>query len=30
MSHIYTYGLVAPKAKPIIHLGATSWFEFPS
>ncbi len=26
MAHIQTYGLVAPKAKPIIHLGATSCF----
>lgn len=24
MSHIYAYGLQCPKAKPIIHLGATS------
>ena len=24
MSHVYAYGLVCPKAKPIIHLGATS------
>ena len=24
MAHVYTYGLVCPKAKPIIHLGATS------
>lgn len=26
MAHIYAYGLVCPKAKPIIHLGATSCF----
>ncbi len=26
MAHILTYGDVAPKAKPIIHLGATSCF----
>ena len=26
MAHIYTYGLVAPKAAPIIHLGATSCY----
>ncbi len=26
MAHIYTYGLCCPKAKPIIHLGATSCF----
>ena len=26
MSHIYALGLQCPKAKPIIHLGATSWF----
>jgi len=26
MAHIHTYGLVAPKAKGIIHLGATSCF----
>ena len=26
MAHIYAYGLVAPSAKPIIHLGATSCF----
>lgn len=26
MAHIHTYGLAAPKAKPIIHLGATSCF----
>ncbi|MEK7794706.1 MAG: adenylosuccinate lyase [Candidatus Hydrogenedentota bacterium] len=26
MAHIHAYGLVAPKAKPIIHLGATSCF----
>ena len=26
MAHIRAYGLVAPKAKPIIHLGATSCF----
>ncbi len=26
MAHVHTYGLVAPKAKPIIHLGATSCF----
>ena len=25
MSHIFAFGEVAPKAKPIIHLGATSW-----
>jgi len=24
MSHIHVYGLVAPSARPIIHLGATS------
>jgi adenylosuccinate lyase len=24
MSHVYAYGLQCPKAKPIIHLGATS------
>jgi len=24
MAHVHTYGLVAPKAKAIIHLGATS------
>ena len=24
MAHIHAFGLVAPKAKPIIHLGATS------
>ena len=27
MSHIYAYGLQAPSAKGIIHLGATSAFE---
>ncbi|MEG0774538.1 adenylosuccinate lyase [Clostridium sp.] len=26
MSHVYTYGLVAPSAKGIIHLGATSCY----
>ncbi len=26
MSHIYTFGLCTPEAKPIIHLGATSCF----
>ena len=26
MAHIYAFSLVAPKAKPIIHLGATSCF----
>ncbi|MFA5450227.1 MAG: lyase family protein, partial [Clostridia bacterium] len=26
MAHIYAYGLVAPKAAPIIHLGATSCY----
>ena len=26
MAHIYTYGLCCPKAKPIIHLGATSCY----
>ncbi|MCH7958871.1 MAG: adenylosuccinate lyase [Candidatus Hydrogenedentes bacterium] len=26
MAHIHTYSLVAPKAAPIIHLGATSCF----
>jgi adenylosuccinate lyase len=26
MSHIYTYGVLCPKAKPIIHLGATSCY----
>jgi adenylosuccinate lyase len=26
MAHIYTFGQVAPKAAPIIHLGATSCF----
>ena len=26
MSHIYAYGQQAPKAKPIIHLGATSCY----
>lgn len=26
MAHIYTYGLACPKAKPIIHLGATSCY----
>jgi len=26
MSHIHAFGLVAPRAKPIIHLGATSCF----
>ncbi len=26
MSHIFAYGVVCPKAKPIIHLGATSCF----
>lgn len=24
MAHVYTYGTVCPKAKPVIHLGATS------
>ncbi len=26
MAHVHAYGLAAPKAKPIIHLGATSCF----
>ena len=26
MSHVYAYGLQCPKAKPIIHLGATSYY----
>lgn len=26
MSHIYAYGMQCPKAKPIIHLGATSCY----
>ena len=26
MAHIYAYGLACPKAKPIIHLGATSCY----
>ena len=26
MAHIYTFGIACPKAKPIIHLGATSCF----
>ncbi len=26
MAHIYAYGLVCPKAKPVIHLGATSCY----
>lgn len=26
MAHIYAFGLACPKAKPIIHLGATSCF----
>lgn len=26
MAHIHAFGMVAPKAKPIIHLGATSCF----
>ncbi|MDR0455002.1 MAG: adenylosuccinate lyase [Deferribacteraceae bacterium] len=26
MAHVHTYGFVAPKAMPIIHLGATSCF----
>ena len=26
MAHIYAYGMVCPKAKPIIHLGATSCY----
>ncbi len=26
MSHVYAYGLQAPRAKPIIHLGATSCY----
>ncbi len=26
MAHVYAYGLQCPKAKPIIHLGATSAF----
>ena len=26
MAHIYAYGTVCPKAKPIIHLGATSCY----
>ena len=25
MSHVYAYGVQCPKAKPIIHLGATTW-----
>lgn len=25
MAHVHTYGLKAPAAKGIIHLGATSW-----
>ena len=26
MSHVYAYGLQCPKARPIIHLGATSCY----
>ena len=26
MAHVYTFGAAAPKAAPIIHLGATSCF----
>ena len=26
MSHVYAYGLQCPKAKPVIHLGATSCY----
>ncbi|HBM79952.1 MAG TPA: adenylosuccinate lyase, partial [Clostridiaceae bacterium] len=26
MSHVYAYGVQCPKAKPIIHLGATSCY----
>ena len=26
MSHVYAYGILCPKAKPIIHLGATSCY----
>ena len=26
MAHVHTFGVIAPKAKPIIHLGATSAF----
>lgn len=26
MSHVYAYGVLCPKAKPIIHLGATSCY----
>ena len=26
MAHVYEYGLKCPKAKPIIHLGATSCY----
>jgi len=26
MAHVYAYGVLCPKAKPIIHLGATSAF----
>ena len=26
MSHVYAYGLVCPKAAPVIHLGATSCY----
>jgi adenylosuccinate lyase len=26
MAHVYAYGLVCPRAEPIIHLGATSQF----
>ena len=26
MAHIHTFGEVCPKARPIIHLGATSCF----
>ena len=26
MAHIYTFGLACPKARPIIHLGATSCY----
>ena len=26
MAHVYAYGTLCPKAKPIIHLGAASWY----
>lgn len=26
MSHVYAFGVQCPKAKPIIHLGATSCY----